>query len=151
MASIRKRGGSFRAEVFVNRVRRSATFSRYEDASNWAIEQEYSLRPAIQKAEPDLLSEQYLIDISKPFLPQCGVYFLIDGEKIIYVGKSVDIVNRVVKHRYSKVGFQRLAFIECKGKDQLRLEREYIRKFKPMLNNMGNDGYIPQTEKQLAG
>jgi hypothetical protein len=41
----------------------------------------------------------------------CGVYFLVAGERIVYVGQSTDIHERVHAHRRTKPRFDRVIAI----------------------------------------
>lgn len=47
----------------------------------------------------NLLSQDYIRSSSLcAYTPECGVYFLLQGEEIVYVGKSTDIRVRVKVH-----------------------------------------------------
>lgn len=62
----------------------------------------------------------------------CGVYFIFDGDEIVYVGKSVNIFVRVNSHRFKWDSF---SFIEVKeGRTQLDLEHKYIMQLRPKHN-----------------
>ena len=66
-----------------------------------------------------------------------GVYFLLKGERIVYVGQTTNIVSRLLGHakHFGPEAFDRIAFIPI---DDLRLlsavEAFYIAKFTPPLN-----------------
>ena len=65
---------------------------------------------------------------------QCGVYFLIDQELIVYVGQSrSNIIGRITAHKKDKI-FDRYHVIECKESDLDQLEAHYISQFTPIYN-----------------
>ena len=48
----------------------------------------------------DLLTEADIVDRSIELgVPRCGVYFLIQAGKVMYVGQSVNIDARIGQHR----------------------------------------------------
>jgi hypothetical protein len=62
-----------------------------------------------------------------------GVYFLFDGDEIVYVGQSVNVLNRVTSHFYDKK-FDKVALLRVPEKDLLAIESIYIKKFLPKYN-----------------
>lgn len=67
---------------------------------------------------------------------KCGVYFLINDGRIVYVGKSINIAARIGQHASEKE-FDSFAFILC-GLDELdETERAYISAMKPPMNRAG--------------
>lgn len=71
-----------------------------------------------------------------------GVYFLFQGDEIVYVGKSTDIVGRIKNHIQSKDklfdGWDLRVFpVEKIG----QAEAKYIRRLKPKYNRQGNPSY----------
>lgn len=64
-----------------------------------------------------------------------GVYFLLSGDEIIYVGQSRNVYARVHDHRRT-VQFDRWAFIACDNDQLLELEKHYIDVFQPKLNHI---------------
>lgn len=71
-----------------------------------------------------------------------GVYFLLLDEKIVYVGSSVNISERIATHvaemrlpTANAKNFNKFAFIQVfEGKNLQLLEDYYITKFKPIEN-----------------
>lgn len=63
-----------------------------------------------------------------------GIYFLFKNEKIVYIGQSKKIFNRIISHCYSK-DFDSFTYIECKENELNELEFEFIAKHKPELNS----------------
>lgn len=74
-------------------------------------------------------------------LPQCpGVYFILDGSTVLYVGKSVNLAQRWVAHHRlrqveSMARYPRIAWMEL-GEAALleEVERALIHHFEPLLN-----------------
>lgn len=64
-----------------------------------------------------------------------GVYFLLDGDEIVYIGRSINVMARLATHRTNgEIAFNRV-FVERCREDQLgHLEALYINKFKPARN-----------------
>lgn len=67
------------------------------------------------------------------------VYFLIDGNEIVYIGQSVVFGSRLQQHILdSSKRFDRYFTIKCKDKSEMdELERYYISAFKPVFNTNG--------------
>lgn len=67
-----------------------------------------------------------------PTEPLCGIYFLLSGEEVSYVGQSRDVMARLAHHRRSPPApFDAMAF-QAFPPDQLdRAEAVYIDRFDP--------------------
>jgi len=65
----------------------------------------------------------------------CYVYFLVDGDEVVYVGQSTNIMGRVASHEANpdKV-FDRVFYIEVDRSSLGHVERKYIRELKPKYN-----------------
>ena len=83
-----------------------------------------------------LLSKGEILSMARPQRKQCGVYFLIENNEIVYVGQSVNVHARVASHYYGKV-FSYFTCIECPQSHLNSLEALYIHKFNPPLNGRG--------------
>lgn len=82
-------------------------------------------------------------------LPQCGrsdagVYFLWEGDELVYVGLSKNIHNRLVRHRHIHFTKHTCLVIECEPEmvKYVRLitgpiEDAYIARYSPRHNVMG--------------
>lgn len=82
------------------------------------------------------------------------IYFLLRGDKIVYVGKSVDLVRRVATHQADKV-FDRVFYLpfwdnieNCK---LIEYENAFIRMLRPKLNGMPmctrSDEYVAKARR----
>lgn len=70
-----------------------------------------------------------------------GIYFLFDGETIVYIGKSTDIHGRVHAHlKDPGKHFDRYAYIAVSSDDLDAAEFEYIKLFEPKYNRNGIPG-----------
>jgi excinuclease UvrABC nuclease subunit len=71
-----------------------------------------------------------------------GIYFLKQGNKIVYVGESTCIMSRIVQHYKENVKqFDSFQILENKlsNKQRLNLEKRLIKKFRPKYNIVHND------------
>lgn len=63
-----------------------------------------------------------------------GVYFLYRGLKLVYIGSSANIVQRIVNHTKDKE-FDSYKFIEINGNiNILEVESGFIKKYQPEYN-----------------
>lgn len=71
----------------------------------------------------------------------CGVYFLVNDERIVYVGQSTNLLMRVCDHaRQGRIKFQSFAYLVCDSKELDALESAYIFRFKPKENGFIGGG-----------
>lgn len=61
-----------------------------------------------------------------------GIYFLLKGKKLVYIGETMDFPNRVSQHK-DKV-FDNVRFIECESPASYFYEQRLIKYFKPKYN-----------------
>lgn len=73
----------------------------------------------------------------------CGVYFLIKGTSVVYVGQSKNILRRVAQH--PDKNFDRFAWVLCDSNDLDRLEAEYIAMLGPKLNTLRPKAVLQKT------
>ena len=82
------------------------------------------------------MSEQEIFDNAYPLGSFSGIYFLLKGRSVIYVGKSEDVEHRIGQHRSRrKIDFDAVYMIECPVSEMARLEARYIRSLRPPLNS----------------
>lgn len=76
-----------------------------------------------------------------------GIYFLLNGRDVVYVGQSVDVGGRVLAHRRdpSKV-FDRACYVPAKADELDSLEQAFIAMLRPALNRM----HVPQLSEGAA-
>jgi len=86
----------------------------------------------------------------------CGVYFLLWGDVVIYVGQSTDVRTRLTDHYrgvgnpYTK-GFTDAYWITCERSELHALERHYIKKLDPPLNIVHTDRAAHHRKRVPAG
>lgn len=84
-----------------------------------------------------MLSKEEVIAQARSNKDYTGVYFLVKGDEIIYIGCSFHIGRRIITHGIS-VDFDYYSFIEVDTEDKLALqtvEAGYIIKFNPKFNH----------------
>lgn len=69
--------------------------------------------------------------------PSC-VYFLIRNRAVVYVGQSCKLSTRLESHLREKT-IDRILFLPVPEQDLRRVEAEYIRKLRPILNCQGRN------------
>lgn len=72
-----------------------------------------------------------------PMRRQSGIYFLVLNARIVYVGQSMDVWQRVQQHRITGRRFDSFAWVPCPLHDLDRLEAHCISKFVPEQNTRG--------------
>jgi|SRR6478736_390618 len=65
---------------------------------------------------------------------QTGIYFLIKGSDIIYIGKTTRYPLRLKYHNQQKMDYDTVKFIECEKSKLGLYERRWIVKFEPKHN-----------------
>ncbi len=81
-----------------------------------------------------LHSEDEIVAASVSAPKLCGVYFLIKNKRVVYVGQSISVWNRISIHAAEGKSFDRAAFIACEKKHLDILEALYIHVLRPSLN-----------------
>jgi len=114
---------------------------------SWATEELQRLAELCGLKE--LFSERDIVLAAKPFVRQCGIYFLVNNSKVVYVGQSVHASARIISHVQNKK-FDKVTFIPCKQAHLDVLESLYIHHFRPPLNGGGVDGRIMSAPLSIA-
>jgi len=85
-----------------------------------------------------LLHEDEIARFALLWAKASGVYFLLDGNEVVYVGQAVNVYSRIGQHTDKQ--FNRYAFVPCPIDALDRLESLYIHCLRPRLNgNQRND------------
>lgn len=78
-----------------------------------------------------------IADLIRPLsldtLSAAGVYFLIDGSEVVYVGKSVRAASRI-SHHLDRMKFDRVLLMPCPPEKMIGVERRWINLLKPKHN-----------------
>lgn len=98
-----------------------------------------------------LLREDEIAKAALPWAKASGVYFLLDGDEVVYVGQAVNVYSRIGQHTDKR--FDRYAFVPCAAEGLDRLESLYIHCLRPRLNgNQGKDAkHAPISLDALLG
>lgn len=69
-----------------------------------------------------------------------GIYFLLSGKEVVYVGQSIRLCSRLAGHlaemdsTYKAKEFDRVAWIECQRDELDLLEAAYVLYYRPRYN-----------------
>lgn len=63
-----------------------------------------------------------------------GIYYLMEGESIVYIGSSYNVEDRVKQHYDKQFGYVEFTESDLDRGDLYELEKELIRKHKPKYN-----------------
>jgi hypothetical protein len=169
MAYIRQWRGKWRAEVQKHGQRLSRVADTEDEARSWANHLEGQLdatakryKPRVIPIGPDLVTmvprlvldacrqiPHTKIDVLEAAIPTArasGVYFLVLDGEVVYVGQSVDVLQRIARHRREGRVFDAFSYIECDLGEMDRLEALYIKAFIPVGNvSFGKPGGLGAT------
>jgi len=98
-------------------------------------------RRSLSLTDKRLLREKEIVDAAgtaSEFAPICGVYFLVELDRVVYVGQSTNIAMRLTGHSGKK--YSKVVYIECARERLDALESLYIYLLQPPLNGGGNRG-----------
>lgn len=82
------------------------------------------------------MSEAEIVALAQPFEGVSGVYFLITGDRVVYVGQSSNVYRRVMDHRLA-MKFERWHYVPCAEHQREEIEAGYIKALNPMFNRAG--------------
>lgn len=85
-----------------------------------------------------LLMPHEIAAAALPWKHATGVYFLLDGDDVVYVGQSQNVYSRISSHPAKN--FNRYAFVACAVEALDKLESLYIHLLRPKLNGRKPDG-----------
>lgn len=85
--------------------------------------------------EHDALLSLGRVTENKAKFPYSGpaIYFLFCGDELVYIGQTVNLLNRVSSH-FGRKDFDHFSYIVCARDDLNSLERSAIWKYQPKLN-----------------
>ena len=89
-----------------------------------------------------LVSESEIVQSCNPLPMVAGIYFLVDGSNVVYVGQSVNVFSRVSQHYNDKKQFTSFAYIVCDRAILDKMESLYIHYLKPKLNGRLNNDIV---------
>lgn len=78
--------------------------------------------------------ENYNVDIKNNF---SAIYFLLNNDEVIYIGKGINIYNRIKFHiKDENKIFNKIKYKKCNAEELNFLENYYILKYQPKKNIM---------------
>lgn len=81
------------------------------------------------------LTAEYIIGLAKAVKKTCGIYFLMQGSEIVYVGQSTNCNFRIGNHLSDEQKvFDSYFMVECIESRLDEMEAKYIVKFRPKYN-----------------
>ena len=86
-----------------------------------------------------LYREEEIVGSKLSYEGSSGVYFLIKGDRVVYVGQSVNIFARISSHVQSK-DFDSYAYVSCPIDKLDILESLYIHTLSPPLQGKNSNG-----------
>ncbi len=92
-----------------------------------------------------LLTEADILARAAPPQPRkCGIYFLINEGKLMYIGQSINIDARLPGHDWRK--YDAWTWVSCDRRELHKLERRYIDQFLPPWNEDKRTTYLRPRE-----
>ena len=79
-----------------------------------------------------MLTQEEIAQSASPWESPSGVYFLLSGNEVIYVGQAANVYARIGQHKDKQ--FDRYAFVSCPTGALDVLESLYIHCLRPKLN-----------------
>lgn len=151
MASVAKSGNRWKAESRRGDFYESARFDTEVQAKAWGIEADARLARRAERVKRGhdaapvlrLCSEAEILGSSLAAARLSGIYFLIEENEVIYVGKSTDAYTRVADHRARGRKFSRFTVLPCPESQLHEVESAYIAVLQP-------EGNTAQNGKRLA-
>lgn len=87
-------------------------------------------------ANPSLPEIGSPVDVPSTAYARSGIYFLLLGGEVVYVGQAIDMRKRIGNHLVEAVKhFDSVCCVPCGEQNLLKLERFFIEKFVPRYNN----------------
>lgn len=68
---------------------------------------------------------------------RCGVYHLVRGGAVVYVGQTRNLLNRIGGHDFTE--YDSVRFFYCEPDDLDMIELEHIARLRPPMNRRGVD------------
>lgn len=100
-----------------------------------------------QSQAPDALSPKVTSEYFQ--IPESGVYILIKGGCVSYIGTSKDMRQRVIDHRRSGRQFDKAFYISASNDDRIELESALLRSLQTA-ENRAIGGIVKSRPKKLT-
>lgn len=89
-----------------------------------------------------LWSEKEVVEAAVPYTNFCGIYFLINNDRVIYIGQSVNVSARVSQHTTTNKVFDKWLVLPCKKEHLDVMESLYIHLLRPPGNGCNHGAMI---------
>lgn len=155
MSSITVHGEKWRAHVHRGGQRATKVFRTRSEAEAWACRREATIDAmrrrfdeggaheglptssptSVLKAQrevPHSLAE--ILMASVPHVTSSGIYFLMRGAEVIYIGQAYDLLQRISRHRREGRVFDAFSYVPCEIDELDALESLYLRAVVPEEN-----------------
>ena len=98
----------------------------------------------------ELLDEKDILEKATdiPRNCNCAIYFLIRENKIVYIGRAVEVYGRL-RNQQGRITFDKVYIHKCDRSDLNRVEREYIHKYQPLVNKLTTNKDIPTVQMDM--
>lgn len=101
-----------------------------KNAFNYLTNETLDLIDSLSKVNFDDLPKFEKIEI------KVGIYFLLKNNEIVYVGKTINLEQRIMSHQMNnKKDFDNFLFFKVDSEKLDLCERYFINKLKPIYNN----------------
>ena len=88
--------------------------------------------------KPDNMPHRKKWSTGKIYRP--AIYFLFDGDEIVYIGQSINPYSRITQH-IKKKNFSHVRFLPCSSRRMNYWEQKLISKYNPKYNKTHNKRY----------
>ncbi len=78
----------------------------------------------------------------------CGIYYLYNGEEIVYIGKSWNVYYRVGQHAMNCIDFDCWTYEQFDKESLTQAERDALLKHRPKYNKFSRDQSWRKTARQ---
>ena len=136
LASVGMPSGATAIEFLENRIKQKDPFYYDHNAVSQEIIRQHRATHKLELHDASdrltgkrlLLEREVVLGARKPE-HKIGVYFLVRGNSVVYVGQSINILRRVEEHRRTKA-FDSFAYIICDKAELNILESLYMLSFR---------------------
>ena len=101
----------------------------------------------------DLIDIRQAKSVKRLTIPEkCCVYFLFKKGRLIYIGQSINLLNRLATHTHTRLTFDEVYYLEVGGHDTTWLndiERACIINLRPAFNQSGTKSPLSERNKKL--
>lgn len=91
----------------------------------------------MSRSTREICSEEEIVSTARPIDLPSGIYFLVQGDSVVYVGQSKNVYARIATHlNEGQKIFDKAAFIDELPEKLNEVESTYIAALKPQYNKI---------------